>query len=55
MDIIAYIGRGIEREKDYADVVEVVKAKHPPRELDVDSRVRNACQKVWDALFEKKA
>jgi hypothetical protein len=49
-----YMGRGIERVKDYADVVELVKANHPPRGLKVDRRVRDEYHKIWDGLFEKK-
>jgi hypothetical protein len=45
-----WIGRGIDRAKDYADVVELVKANRPPRDLDVDARVRHEYQKIWDGL-----
>ncbi len=50
-----YMGRGIDRSRDYADVVELVKANHLPREYNVDPRVRDEYHKIWDGLHEKKA
>lgn len=46
-----YIGRGVARIQDYADVVELVKANHPPREFAVDPRVLDQYHKMWDALY----
>jgi hypothetical protein len=45
-----YIGRGIARSKDLADVVELIKANHLPRDFGVDARVQVEYQKTWDAL-----
>lgn len=50
-----YMGRGIDRTQDYADVVKLVQANHLPRDYGVDSKVRDEYHKIWDALHQKKA
>jgi hypothetical protein len=50
-----YLGRGVERVQDYADVVELVKANRLPRDFGVDPGVRAEYQKMWDALHEASA
>jgi len=45
-----YIGRGIDRSQDYADVVQLVKANRLPRDFGVDSKVRDEYHKIWDGL-----
>jgi len=49
-----YMGRGIERSQDYADVVKLVQANTLPRDFDVDSKVGDEYQKIWDGLHQKK-
>ena len=48
-----YIGRGIERSQDYADVVKLVQANHLSRDFGVDPRVRDEYYKIWDGLHQK--
>jgi hypothetical protein len=50
-----YIGRGIDRSQDYADVVKLVQANHLPRDYGVDLEVRDEYHKIWDGLHQKKA
>jgi hypothetical protein len=38
------------RHKDKTDVIELIKALHLPRELEVDAPVRPLYQATWDAL-----
>lgn len=45
-----YIGRGIQRAQDYADVVKLIQANDSPRELAVAPEVRDLYQEIWDAL-----
>ena len=45
-----YIGRGIDRVQDYADVVQLIKVNHLPRDYDVDVKVRELYHKLWDEL-----
>jgi hypothetical protein len=45
-----YMGRGIERSQDYADVVKLVQANQLPRDLAVEPEVRNEYVRIWDAL-----
>ena len=45
-----YIGRGIDRVQDYADVVKLIKVNHLPRDYDVDVKVRELYRKLWDEL-----
>jgi hypothetical protein len=48
-----YIGRGIDRAQDYADVVTLIKVTHLPRNYDVDAKVRELYRKLWDELNTK--
>jgi hypothetical protein len=48
-----YIGRGIDRVRDYADVVELMKVNRLPRDYDVDVKVRELYHKLWDELNTK--
>jgi hypothetical protein len=50
LKLSTYIGRGVHRIQDYADVVKLVEANQLPRDYDVDARVRDAYQKAWDEL-----
>ena len=45
-----YIGRGIARAQDYADVVKLIQANHLPREYDVDPKVGDLYRSTWDEL-----
>jgi hypothetical protein len=45
-----YIGRGIDRVQDYADVVQLIKVNQLPRDYDVDVKVREPYHKLWDEL-----
>ena len=49
-----YIGRGIERSQDQADVVKLIQANHLPRGFGVDPLIRGEYQKIWDALHQKR-
>lgn len=48
-----YIGRGIERSQDYADVVKLAQANERPREFAVDTKVRDEYYRIWDALHRE--
>jgi hypothetical protein len=48
-----YMGRGIDRSQDYADVVKLVQANHLPRDFGVDPKVVEEYQKIWDALHRE--
>jgi hypothetical protein len=50
-----YLGRGMDRVRDLADVVELVKANRSPRDLDVDPKVQHEYEKIWDGLQEPRA
>ena len=45
-----YLGCGIERAQDYADVVKLIQANILPRDYGVDSKVRELYLKIWDEL-----
>ncbi len=49
-----YIGRGIERSQDLADVVKLVQANHLPRDYGVAPEVRTEYLKLWDELHAKE-
>jgi hypothetical protein len=50
-----YIGRGIERSQDYADVVKLVQTNGLPRDYGVDPKVQSEYREIWDALHQKRA
>ncbi|MGD0436104.1 MAG: nucleotidyl transferase AbiEii/AbiGii toxin family protein [Bryobacteraceae bacterium] len=45
-----YLGRGIRRIQDYADVAKLIEANQLLREFGVDPKVREIYQKIWDEL-----
>jgi hypothetical protein len=45
-----FIGRGIERTQDFADVVKLVQVNHLPRDFGVDPKVQDEYHKIWDGL-----
>jgi hypothetical protein len=49
-----YMGRGIERSQDHADVVKLVLANDLPRDFGVDLRVQDEYQKIWDGLSSRQ-
>jgi hypothetical protein len=49
-----YIGRGIERSQDHADVVKLIQANRLPRDFAVDPKVRKEYHKIWDGLHQKR-
>ena len=50
-----YIGRGIDRAQDLADVVKLIQANHLSREFGVDPKVRDLYHNMWDELHAKKS
>jgi hypothetical protein len=50
LKLSTYIGRGVHRIQDYADVVKLIEANHLPRDFDVDEKVQDAFQKAWDEI-----
>jgi hypothetical protein len=50
-----YIGRGVERLQDYADVAKLIQANDLPREHGVDPKVRHLYHKLWDEIHAKKS
>jgi hypothetical protein len=45
-----YMGRGIQRAQDYADVVKLIAVNGLPRDFDVDAKVADLYYKLWDEL-----
>ena len=50
LKLSTYIGRGVHRIQDYADIIKLIEANHLPRNYDVDAKVRDAYQKAWDEM-----
>jgi hypothetical protein len=50
LKLSTYIGCGVHRIQDYADVVKLIEANHLPRDYDVDGKVQDAYQKTWDEI-----
>jgi hypothetical protein len=48
-----YIGRGIERSQDQADVVKLIQVNDLPRDYGVDPKVRALYREIWDALHAR--
>lgn len=49
-----YVGRGIERAQDYADVVKLIQANDLAREYEIDPKIRDLYYQIWDELHGKK-
>jgi len=47
-----YIGCGIQRVQDYADVVKLIKANDLARDYGVDPKVRETYVEIWDELHQ---
>ena len=47
-----YIGMGIRRAQDYADVVKLIQANRLTRQYGVDLKVRDEYYKIWDDLHQ---
>ena len=45
-----YIGRGIQRAQDYADVVKLTQLNQLPREFSVDAQVQERYRQTWDEI-----
>ena len=50
-----YMGRGIERSQDHADVVKLIVANSLARDFGVDPSVRKEYHRIWDGLHRNKA
>jgi hypothetical protein len=50
-----YIGRGIARAQDYADVVKLIQANRLPREYGVHAGVRELYLNIWDELHASES
>jgi hypothetical protein len=50
-----YLGRGIDRAQDYADVVKLMQANRLPREYGIDPKVRDLYYQIWDELHAGKS
>ena len=48
-----YIGRGIHRAQDYADVAKLIEANHLPRDFGIDPKIRDEYQKMWDDIHKE--
>lgn len=53
MKLSTYLGMGVSRLKDLADVVELIKINNLPRMLAVEEPVKELYQKTWDELNTK--
>lgn len=49
-----YMGRGIHRAQDYADVVQLIQANQLPRDFAVELEVRDLFIELWDGLREDR-
>lgn len=45
-----YMGRGIDRAQDYADVIRLIRANDLPRDYGVADEVRELYNRIWDEL-----
>jgi hypothetical protein len=50
-----YLGRGIQRIQDYADVAKLIEANELSRAFGVDPKVSGLYHKIWDELHAKDA
>lgn len=55
LKLSSYAGSPIDRAQDYADAINLIQVNHPPRELGIDSRVRELYHTLWDQIHTKRA
>jgi hypothetical protein len=48
-----YMGRGIERVQDYADVAKLISINRPPRDFAVGEPVKPLYQRIWDDIHQQ--
>ena len=49
-----YMGRGIDRTQDYADVVKLTQVNRLSRDVNVDPKVRDLYLQIWDELHREE-
>ena len=49
-----YMGRGIDRLQDYADVTNLITVNRPPRDFGVSEPVRELYQTIWDEIHQNR-
>ena len=54
LKLSSYMGSPIDRAQDYADAIKLIQVNHPPRELDVDARVRDLYHTLWDQIHQPR-
>ena len=52
--VVKLHGKTIDRAQDYADAIKLIQVNHPPRELDVDARVRDLYHTLWDQIHQPR-
>ncbi len=50
-----YMGRGIDRVQDYADVVKLIRVNNLPRDYGIDLKVRDTYHNIWDELHREES
>src|SRR5215469_1280512 len=50
-----YMGVGVRRAQDYADVVKLIEANALPRDYGVEIEIRDLYQQIWDGLHPASA
>jgi hypothetical protein len=48
-----YMGCGIARSQDYADVVKLVQVNDVPRDFSVEPEIQHEYHKIWDELHRQ--
>ena len=51
LKLSSYVGNKLSRIQDMADVVKLLEANHPPRNLNVAPQVKDLYEETWDQLF----
>lgn len=54
LKLSSYMGSPIDRAQDYADAIKLIQVNHPPRELDVDARIRDLYHTLWDQIHQPR-
>jgi hypothetical protein len=54
LKLSTYIGRGVHRIQDYADVVKLIEANDLPRDYNVDAKVRDTYREAWDEIHSAR-
>jgi hypothetical protein len=54
LKLSSYLGSPIDRAQDYADAIKLIQVNHTSRDFNVDERVRDLYNALWDQIHRQR-